>query len=674
MKNLKNPRISIALIFFFSFLFLINSSLIRGLSITNETKFFISKLGNDKNPGSIDKPFLTLEGARDAIRKLKSNGRLLHKNIVVYIRGGNYYRDKSFTLDSIDSGTANSTIIYKCYKNEKVIITGGVNLDITKFSKVTEEGVLNRIIDKNARSHIYKCDLSTNNIDLSSLNDSIINAPELFFNNKPLTLARWPNESYALTGKVTSNKSSKYIFEFKEDRPLLWRKAQDVWLFGYWCHNYDDNIVKMDSVNISNKQIAFSQSIPYGIKESQRYYVFNLLEELDSPGEWYLDRVNKIIYLYPPSPIYKSTISLSQLKLPFITMNNTSYLTIEGLTFESGSNTAIVTSGGQNNTIVGCTIRNISKNAVTINGGHLNGVQSCDIYNTGTGGILINAGERSTLTAAQNYADNNNIYNYARIKKTYSAAVRLNGVGNKASHNKIHDAPHLAIEFRGNDHVIEYNEIYSVVEETDDAGAIYTGRDWTYRGNILRYNYLHDIQGTDGKYGKNGIYLDDSMSSAEVYGNVLENVDRAMLIGGGRDHIISNNLIINCRESIIFDERGITWETLYTLRKNLNQVPYQSDIWKTRYPKLYAMATDTNQGIPSGNTVIKNAIYNTNDPNIAPSVIKYGTVSENSTLSTTEYNMLRTSLYSGGKLEGFVIKDFKSIPVGKIGIYNDKYR
>jgi hypothetical protein len=102
----------------------------------------------------------------------------------------------------------------------------------------------------------------------------------------------------------------------------------------------------------------------------------------------------------------------------------------------------------------------------------------------------------------------------------YHPGISLTGVGNRAANNLIHSAPHMAIYFSGNEHVIEYNEIHHVSFESNDAGAIYAGRDWTMRGNVIRHNYLHDITGFENR-GCVGVYLDDMFASAAIYGNVF---------------------------------------------------------------------------------------------------------------------------------------------------------
>ncbi|MDD3225755.1 MAG: hypothetical protein PHX70_13835, partial [Clostridium sp.] len=96
---------------------------------------------------------------------------------------------------------------------------------------------------------------------------------------------------------------------------------------------------------------------------------------------------------------------------------------------------------------------------------------------------------------------------------------------------------------------------------------------------------------------------------------------------------------------------------------------------KKRNPNLYEMDSDPNPRHPCGNTVTKNAIYNSKAPDIAPAVIKYGNVSENKVISKADYTILKLYIYSSGYLKlKLPITDFKTIPLNKIGNYKDKYR
>lgn len=154
--------------------------------------------------------------------------------------------------------------------------------------------------------------------------------------------------------------------------------------------------------------------------------------------------------------------------------------------------------------------------------------------------------------------ENCDIHDYSRRERTYQPGVRLEGDGCRVTHNDIHDAPHQAISFSGNDHTIEFNDIRDVCQETSDAGAIYAMRDWAGRGNRVVCNYIHDVTGYENK-GANGVYLDDNFSSATIFGNVFRTVKRAIHLGGGRENLVENNLFVDCPHALHIDERGLGW-------------------------------------------------------------------------------------------------------------------
>ena len=116
--------------------------------------------------------------------------------------------------------------------------------------------------------------------------------------------------------------------------------------------------------------------------------------------------------------------------------------------------------------------------------------------------------------------------------------------------------------FRGNDHTLEFNEIHHVCLESNDAGAIYAGRDWTMRGTAIRYNYLHHIVGFRGK-GCVGVYLDDMFCGTQIHGNLFHQVTRAAFLGGGRDCTVENNIFIDCRPALHIDARAMNWASYH---------------------------------------------------------------------------------------------------------------
>jgi len=129
------------------------------------------------------------------------------------------------------------------------------------------------------------------------------------------------------------------------------------------------------------------------------------------------------------------------------------------------------------------------------------------------------------------------------------------------------------------------------------------GRDWTMRGNTVRFNYFHDIGGSAGVKGEfhdaMAIYLDDTAAGTLVFGNVCVRAGRGVLMGGGRDNIIANNVFVDCHPAISLDARGLTWAAKYlvpgggwNMQENLAAVPYGKPPYSARYPHLANLLSD----------------------------------------------------------------------------------
>ena len=390
---------------------------------------------------------------------------------------------------------------------------------------------------------------------------------------------------------------------------------------------------KINSINTINSTININKKLPYGIEENCRFYISNSLQELDNPGEYYIDYTNSLLYVIPPDEgIENSVVEISLLTKPLIKVIDSKNISFENIDFSNCRANGIEIENSSNININSCNIYNITENAIVITNGNSNSVNNCNIYYTGAGGIRVDAGDRETLTSSNMIINNNHIFNYAKLFRTYNAAITIRGVGITASNNTINNAPHLAIIFSGNDHIIENNEIFDVTQETNDAGAIYSGRNWTSRGNIIRGNYIHDNYNNIDKKFTWGIYLDDCMSAANIYDNFFENLSGGILAGGGNGITIKNNTFSNCYRSVMFDERGLTAD-LTELKQRLEEVPYESDIWIKKYPELKE-SIEKDPRLPINNTIIDNSYYNSMDFDIADSVIKYGTIKNNKKLDS----------------------------------------
>lgn len=643
--------------------------------------FFVAADGKDSNDGSIDSPFATIEKARDAIRALKSEngGNLPAGGVTVNLREGSYKRTVSFTLEQQDSGTQDVPIVYQAYNGEKVSLTGGANLEMSSFSSVTDESILQRL-PVESRGKIVQLDLKTVGIaDYGEILQfgmglpSVVSPPQLYADDQAMTLARWPNEGYVRIKSVidrgaNGTKGKGGVFTYDDNRPANWKKTDDIWMYGFWKQAWADSNTKVASIDLEKKAITTVQPHKYGYDAVGKYYYYNILEEIDMPGEYYLDRSNGVLYFYPPEKMQKPEVTLSLLKQDMVVMNQVSNVTFKGITFETTCAGGFVIKDGTNVLINECSVCRTGQMAVTIDGGSNDGVSNSAIFDNGNGGILLSGGDRATLTPANHYAVNNHIYNYARINRTYTPAVRLWGVGNRAANNVVHGADHYAMNFSGNDHIIEYNEIYDVMRDSDDCGAIYAGRDFTGRGNIIRYNFIHDCKGGSTQFGATGVYLDDRFSSAEVTGNIFYNIQQSIRINGGRENVFSNNMMINVVTPIY--AMGAGKSPSEELLTRLNAVPYQSEIWAQKYPRLKDILNDQPE-LAKYNVITNNVIYQCNKMVLNKEVAECGT-SNNNVIFTEDpgfqdINNLNFNL----KDDALVFKqipEFKKIPFDQIGL------
>lgn len=582
--------------------------------------FYVAPGGNDAWSGALaapngaktDGPFATLRRARDAIRQLKKQHGLPDGGVTVVLRGGLYRPKEPLQLTAEDSGDKAAPITYRAAQGERVRLLGGRL--VAEFKPVTAPDIVKRL-DEAARKHVVQADLRA--LGITDFGNAGGGGLELFYDDRPMTLARWPNEGFMritdLVGgrpvDVRGTKGDKIgKFMFEGDRPARWVAEPDAWVHGYWFWDWSEQRHPIESIDAAKRIIAVKPPYHhYGYRKGQWFYGFNLLCELDRPGEWYLDRQSGVLYFWPPEAVGAGETVVSVAKT-MLALRDVSYVTFRDLLIEGCRGTPITISGGQNCLVAGCTLRNHGASAVSVSGGRVHGVVGCDIYGMGSGGITLAGGDRRTLAPGGHYAVNNHIHHYGRWRRMCSAAIALRGVGHRAAHNLIHHAPHQAVSFGGNDHVIELNEIHHVCEESNDAGAIYSGRDWTMRGNVVRHNFMHHVTGFRDR-GCVGVYLDDMFCGVEISGNVFYKVTRAAFIGGGRDCTVENNLFVDCNPALHIDARALGWAARSvptTMMKRLAAMPYKTPPWSKRYPRLVGILDDE-PAAPKGNLVARNA-------------------------------------------------------------------
>lgn len=565
----------------------------------------------------------------------------LKESITVHLDAGIYRPGETLVMDAASSGSAEHPVTIEGPKDASAIISGG--RAVSGFAAVTDRAVLARLPEA-ARPHTLQADLAKQGIsdygNQARHGWGAINVPDALdvsYRNQPMTLARWPNQGFA---KITTIPDGEKGFTFTVSGANLraWKDEPDLLATGYWFQNWADATIPVKAMDLNTQRITLTAPAPpYGLKIGQPVFFQNALAELDQPGEWYLDKANGVLYFWPPQSLHDNDVEVSMLA-KLLVIDSASHIRISGVTFQSARGDAITIRGGHHIAIANSVIRNIGNRAAVI-GGRDNGLIDMLIEDIGEGGVVLAGGDRKMLTPANLYVERSTIRRFARLTRTLQPAIQMSGVGNRAIGNQISDAPHTAILFTGNDHLISRNEIFDVCKETGDAGAIYTGRDWSARGTVISDNHLHDIPPNVALGGTVGVYLDDQASGIAVRGNLFERVNLAVLIGGGRDNLVEGNKFIDTATAIHLDARGRGWQKATTddpngtLRKRLAEVPYNQIPYKERYPHLANILEDE-PGAPKYNVARRNHLIG----NAAVSISKDAEAG----ISIESLNMLRS--------------------------------
>lgn len=710
-----------------------------------EVKLYVSPDAALGGCGAKREPFRSLEEARDAIREGRKSGVIpADKGVSVLLLPGVYNMTRGLELTEEDSGSAGAPVVYRAERRGTVRLQGGVTIPAGLFKPVKEAQVLERL-DPVVRGRVLVCDLAqvegvpSKFEQLRDAYRAIPAPPWLYIDGRMGTLARWPNagvpESEWAGFKETidsglpkpddpdpaMHKARAGAFVFDDARPTRWRIDEGVWLFGYWTHDWSDEVIRIAGYDRESRVIKLAAPHNYGINAGtwgaaeRRFFAQNLLEELDVPGEWYIDRKAHKLYLYPEGDLKGDSVVLATLTEPMIRMKGVSHVAIRELRFEfAHSYDGLSIRDCEGVEVAGCVIANVAGSGISVSGKECV-VRSCDLYNLGKAGVTVSGGDRKRLINGNNLVENCHIHHYGIFQRTYAPGIGVYGCGNVARHNKIHDAPHNAFLYGGNEHLLELNDISRVVMETGDSGAFYTGRDWTSQGNVLRHNFVYNLGGGDAKHiNTMGVYLDDCDCGDTIEGNIFFRAGRAIMIGGGRDNPVRNNLVVDCPIALHIDSRGMTWKhwnntnmPSWRLDEKALAMNYKEPPWSERYPNL-ARIMDDSPREPLYNPIINNLFVDTwrdvcnfdkNVVELLPKLEMDGNVVVN-TFGDEGLARLKEGVHGFTEVNGsaeqpvelgfrdrvrgdFRVKPavlkrvapgFEPIPFEKIGLYRDKYR
>ena len=586
----------------------------------SNTYFYVDPAAGVGGNGTKENPFSTVEQARDAVRALPD--ALRQSDICIYLRGGRYVLSQTIAFDNRDSGSESHPVVWRAYPGEKVIFDGGVCFGAERMTKLSDPDIAKRLVDPDAANHVYVLDLSGLPISYGTYGNRgfrrpYVHAPnELFINGVPQTIARYPKKEdgmLALTDVVDKGSVPRtgdfslrpMVIRYNDARLERWASAEQACLSGFFGSSYaDDNI---EIAHIDPKAHTITTTLPhlYGActEPFACWCIVNLLEELNAPGEYFIDCKAQKVYFIPPKSfdVQHATFQVSSLSEVMFAFENCSYLHLIGCTFENSRSSAIYIENGRSVKIHSCTMHNLGTLAVqfgkgasampegrhTYHGQRDKGIPAphpvsremgawheylyefaawdneagfdhmisdCDIYDTATGGVLLSGGNRKRLIPGNNTVHNCHFTRTNRLEYSCKGAVNMMGCGNRITHCEMHDLEGYAIYFYGNDHYIAYNRIHHVLKELSDAGAIYSGRDMSQCGNVIEKNFIYHIRNPKkDALGVCGVYLDDYMIYNRIYGNYFYDIvsDGSFFFStiyytcGGLSSI-ANNILIDC--------------------------------------------------------------------------------------------------------------------------------
>jgi hypothetical protein len=578
-----------------------------GSAATEAATLYVAPSGNDRNPGSEEKPFATLARAKDAVRELKKRTK---EPITVWMRRGTCHLQKPLVFEAADSGTSEQPITYAAYPGEFVTLSGGRKLEC-KW-KPYKDGIMMCSLPEVKQANLSFTQLFVNgkrqirarypNFDpknpLIRAGLIVLNLPDTggggYINMANQEVA-WPATEFhydpeTFTKKRWAKPHEAVVHTFPETYigNLQW-EIKDI--------DWEAHVVKLGRGGFQINDLAFKK-VCTGIGPKSRFYIENVFEELDAPGEWYLDRENGVLYYMPAEGVDLSGAVVEAPVLEHVIEfrgsqeNPVKHITLSSFRIAHTTSTfleeyeapslgdwtihrggAVLLEGAEDCAVEKCFFDAVGGNAVFINNYNRRiRVYGNQFTEAGDSAVCL-VGTRNRAIGsnkpypAENTISNNLIHDCGVFGKQPAGVFASISEKNTISHNLIYNMPRSAICINdgwGGGHVIEFNEMYDCVRETGDHGSFNSWGRETYwcmlqshspklpgvsheagnvkedcrLTNIVRNNYFHETE-----FNEWGIDLDDGSSNYHVYNNLMVGVSLTLREGDYRT--VENNIMIN---------------------------------------------------------------------------------------------------------------------------------
>ncbi|MBW8782794.1 MAG: PDZ domain-containing protein [Verrucomicrobia bacterium] len=466
---------------------------------------YVSPQGKDTNPGTPAAPLQTFAAAQQAARRLA--GR---EPVTVTFDDGTYYLPQTVVFTATDSGTATAPVVYRAAHERGAVLSGGVKLALTW--KPYKDGIHQAQVP---------ADLETE---------------EIFINGERQILARYPNfnpaakyfDGYskdALSKERVSRWADPAGGYFHAMHPALW--GDFTWL-----------ITGKDAQGEITKEGGW-QNNRGGAVHNEIRFVENIFEELDAPGEWFLNRKTRTLYYYPPANLDLASATIEATRLRTLVefsgdeKKPVRFVNLKGFAFRQAARTvmdtkepllrtdwaiyrggAIFFNGAEDCSLEDALVDQVGGNAIFVNNYNRRvTIRGTEIRKAGASSVCFVGDQKAVRSALFNYDQSNKLEdidltpgpltsNYpadclvedclltlsGRVEKQ-SAGVEIDiAQGITVRHCSIYDLPRSGINigdgcFGG--HVVEFCDIFDTVKETGDHGSFNSwGRDRFWHANI----------------------------------------------------------------------------------------------------------------------------------------------------------------------------------------------
>ena len=543
-----------------------------------QTNIYVSPKGNDANKGTQITPFASIEKAMSAVRKTSGP-------VVIYLLQGTYYLKKPILFTSEDSRKENEPLTITSFKNQKVIINGGVPLNL-KWEKY--------------KNGIWKANVKP---------DLIFD--ELFVNGQLQRMARYPN--FDSTARFLGGTSADAV---SKEKAAGWQSPEGGYVHALHRSEWGDFHYLITGKNDQNElalEGGWQNNRRMGMHDKHRF-VENIYEELDTTNEWFYDKKTKTLYYYPPQGLDIRTAKFETPQIAHLfefkgtEKKPVSNINIQGLMLTQTLRTfmqnkepllrsdwtiyrgaAVLYEGAVNCSLKNCTFTNLGGNAIFFNNfNRKNEVSGCLISKIGASAICFVGDPNAVRSPSFEYNEfvrleqidrtpgpktnnypaeckvyNNLMFDLGMVEKQ-SAGVELSMCQSiTVSYNSIYDVPRAGInvsEGTWGGHIIEYNDVFNTVKESGDHGSFNSwGRDRYWHPDkkvldsivenhydltmldvvkpiILRNNRMRCDHGWD-------IDLDDGSSNYIIYNNLCLN--GGIKLREGVNRVVENNIMIN---------------------------------------------------------------------------------------------------------------------------------